>query len=230
MLPAFQSAICTEIIQENYRVRRYFFETENSISFTAGQFVTLDLPIHEKRLQRLRSYSIANAPDGQSRFELCIGYYDNGLASSYIFDNIHVGENIRYKGPQGVFTFRDSAEKHVFICTGTGIVPFRSMILDLKSKQTDLSKIHLLFGTKTSQDLIYHNELNTLLGNRFTVCLSRETNENFHNGYIHAYYEPLVANNTHFYICGWRNMVDETKLRLTQKGIAPSYIFEELYG
>ena len=35
---------------------------DEPISFKAGQFVTMDLPISEKRLKRWRSYSIANAP------------------------------------------------------------------------------------------------------------------------------------------------------------------------
>jgi ferredoxin-NADP reductase len=44
--------------------RRFWVEipTVEAFTFKPGQFVTMDLPIGEKRLQRWRSYSIANAP------------------------------------------------------------------------------------------------------------------------------------------------------------------------
>ncbi|HAD13286.1 MAG TPA: oxidoreductase, partial [Saprospirales bacterium] len=55
-------------------VRQFQLEVPgvDSFDFQAGQFVTMDLPIGEKRLQRWRSYSIANAPDGSNALELCI--------------------------------------------------------------------------------------------------------------------------------------------------------------
>lgn len=43
-----------------------------SFDFQPGQFVTLDLPIHEKLNKRWRSYSIASWPDGSNVFELVI--------------------------------------------------------------------------------------------------------------------------------------------------------------
>ncbi|MBK6997672.1 MAG: hypothetical protein IPH31_23350 [Lewinellaceae bacterium] len=55
-----------------------------SFDFQAGQFVTMDLPIGEKRLQRWRSYSIANPPSNSNRLELCIVNSSEGLGSKYL--------------------------------------------------------------------------------------------------------------------------------------------------
>ena len=54
------------IENETDNTRRFWIEIPEleSFDFTPGQFVTLDLPIHEKPNKRVRSYSIASWPDG----------------------------------------------------------------------------------------------------------------------------------------------------------------------
>ena len=55
-----------KIENQSPTTKRFWVEVEgvDSFDFKAGQFVTMDLPLGEKRKQRWRSYSIANAPDG----------------------------------------------------------------------------------------------------------------------------------------------------------------------
>ena len=53
-------------------------------------------------------------------------------------------------------------------------------------------------------------------------------------GYVHATYKKLLAagasQDAHFYICGWKNMVDEARATLTELGIPKTQIHFELYG
>ncbi len=120
-----------------------------SIDFQAGQFVTLDLPIGEKRLQRWRSYSIASAPNGSNHLELCIVNAPAGLGTTYLFEEIQEGDTLKFKGPDGGFILPEKIEKDlVFVCTGTGVAPFRSMILDLKKTGKTHRNLHLIFGTR----------------------------------------------------------------------------------
>ena len=62
------------IENETAFTKRYWIEVPEltSFDFIPGQFVTLDLPIHEKANKRLRSYSISSWPDGTNIFELII--------------------------------------------------------------------------------------------------------------------------------------------------------------
>ena len=57
-----KEAIIVNIIDETPTTKRFFFEVKDGsiFDFTPGQFITLDLPIHEKRNKRWRSYSIAS--------------------------------------------------------------------------------------------------------------------------------------------------------------------------
>ncbi len=123
-------SIVKEIAPLAPNVRRFWLEVpgEQSFDFQAGQFVTMDLPIGEKRLQRWRSYSIANAPGAANLLEFCIVRSDEGVGSKYLFDEIHAGSMVRFKGPDGAVVLPEVLDKDlVFIRTGTGVAPFRSM-------------------------------------------------------------------------------------------------------
>src|SRR5579872_3796755 len=104
MVPQFQTGIVKRIEEVTYNTRRYWVELPETPSFTfkPGQFVTLDLPIHEQRNRRWRSYSIASMPDGNT-IELLIVHLEGGLASEYLFHQIAVGATLTLRGPQGIF-------------------------------------------------------------------------------------------------------------------------------
>src|SRR6201989_2420467 len=122
MVPQWQSGIVTRIEQATPNTRRYWIqmpETE-SFEFKAGQFVTLDLPIHEQKNKRWRSYSIASAPDGTNVFELVIVLLEGGLGTQYLFNEVSVGSEILLRGPQGKFTLPEQITEDIYlICTGT---------------------------------------------------------------------------------------------------------------
>ncbi|MEP6844407.1 MAG: oxidoreductase, partial [Panacibacter sp.] len=56
---------------------------------------------------------------------------------------------------------------------------------------------------------------------------------NKRTGYVHAVYEDLLRENKHdarFFLCGWKNMIDEAKQRITGLGYDRKDIHLELYG
>lgn len=226
-------------------VRSFTIEIKDiqSFNFKAGQFITFDLPVGEKRLQRWKSYSIANAPDEGNKLELCIVHYENGLGSSYFFNEVKIGTELKFKGPEGGFILPESFDLDlVMICTGTGIAPFRSMLQDIVKNQTPFKKIHLIFGTRTLEDLLYYDELQhfviTLPEFKFDIALSREKtlpiNSNFHSGYVHQVYlneYQTVRTDIQFFICGWSKMIDEAVENLfSELKYDRKQIVYELYG
>jgi len=209
----------------------------DKIDFRAGQFITMDLPIHERRRKRWRSYSIANPPNEQNVIELAIAYYEGGLASEYLFKEIKEGDTITFKGPDGAFYLPKNIETDlVFVCTGTGVAPFRSMIGDLEKRGFDQRNIHLIFGTRYENSILYREEFEQLAEKYpnfdYTIALSREENWTGVKGYVHQVYEERYQDkpDTRFYLCGWQYMVDEARERLTKMGFDKTKVFYELYG
>lgn len=226
------------IENETADTRRFWIqvpELEN-FDFEPGQFVTLDLPIHEKSNKRWRSYSIASWPDGTNVFELVIVLDKNGLGTNHLFSEVKVGDELTFRGPQGVFTLKQPLDEDlVLICTGTGIAPFRSMVQHIKNQQLAHKNIYLIFGCRTKDALLYYPELTRLQqelpGFHYLPVLSREHWEG-RSGYVHAVYEEVCAGKrpASFYLCGWKDMLDEAKKRLTEMGYDKKAIHFEVYG
>ena len=240
-----------KIEQQTNSTRRFFIQIPEleRFDFKPGQFVTLDLPIHEKPNKRWRSYSIASWPDGTNIFELCIVLLEDGMGTNYLFNEVKEGSEITLRGPVGVFTLPEPIDKDLYlICTGTGIAPFRSMIHHIISHNIPHKDIHLIFGCRKFGDALYANELKDLMrkdgGFFFHSCYSREEPENLEHlvriGYVHQVYEEKVNESKEknggelqpasFYICGWKNMIDEAKQRIQALGYDRKSIHQELYG
>lgn len=228
----------TRIIDETYNTRRFWIEVPEleQLDFKAGQFVTLDLPIHEKKNKRWRSYSIASWPDGTNVYELLIVLDEKGSGTPYLFNNVSVGCKLKFRGPQGVFTLKEPLDKDLFlICTGTGVAPFRSMIHDIKNRQISHKNIYLVYGCRTKNDLLYFDELTKLQdeipGFYYIPTLSREKWEG-NTGYVHPIYESLCMERMQadFFLCGWKGMIDDGQKIILDMGYDKKDIHIEIYG
>jgi len=227
-----------KIADETADTKRFWIQVREleQFDFIPGQFVTLDLPIHEKVNKRWRSYSISSWPDGTNVFELVIVLDKEGVGTNYLFNKINEGDTVTLRGPQGIFTLREPLDEDlVLICTGTGIAPFRSMVHHIKNQQIPHKNIYLIFGCRTQSTLLYYNELvqlqQELPGFNYIPVLSREEWQG-ETGYVHQVYEAICADkrSTCFYLCGWKGMLDEAKRRLLEMGYDKKAIHLEIYG
>ena len=237
-LQPWRTGMVTKIENETKDTRRFWIEVPEltSFDFVPGQFVTLDLPIHEKVNKRWRSYSIASWPDGTNIFELVIILDNKGAGTPYLFNEVAVGSELSFRGPQGVFNLRQPIENDILlICTGTGIAPFRSMVNYLHLQNIPRKNVYLVFGCRTKNDLLYYNEMKALEtsmpGFHYLPTLSREQWEGS-SGYVHAVYESVCADKrpASFYLCGWKGMIDEAKERIVAMGYDKKIIHLEIYG
>jgi CDP-4-dehydro-6-deoxyglucose reductase len=237
LLP-WQKGTVIRIEDHTHNTRRFWVQVPEieKFDFIPGQFVTLDLPIHEKINKRVRSYSIASWPDGTNVFELLIVLAEQGLGTQYLFKEIKEGSELIFRGALGVFTLPKELEKDIFlVCTGTGIAPFRSMINHIKIHKIPFKKIDIVFGCRWQKDLLYFEEMKQLEkelpGFNFHPTLSREQWDGY-QGYVHTVYEKLCENRPEalFYLCGWKQMIDEAKQRILNMGYDKKSIHQELYG
>lgn len=238
-MPKWLTGHVIDIKDESPTTKRFWLEVDDveHFAFKAGQFITLDLPIHEKRHKRWRSYSIANPPKGYNVIELCVSYFKGGLASEYFFNELKIGEKLTFKGPDGVFCIPDIPPSSlIMVCTGTGVVPFRSMVQDILSRPQQPDLIHLIFGTRYKENILYLKEFIRLQeanhNFRYSVALSKEKDWEGWNGHVHQIYEAeyKFSPATNYYLCGWQAMIDEAQVRLAAMGVPEYNIKFELYG
>jgi len=254
MLLPWQDAVLTKITDETSTTKRFYFEVPavQHLDFAPGQFVTFDMPIHEQKNKRLRSYSIASAPDGSNTFELVIVRLEGGSGTTWFWEVAQEGSVLPFRGPLGKFVLPKEIETDLyFICTGTGIAPFRSMVQHINNTGIEHKHLYLIFGTRHFGDGLYMSEMKDLQqmmpGFEFYPTFSRETADNhllLRTGYVHNVYDELITRNKRlheinggtglkpakFYLCGWKNMIDDARQKIQAYGYDKKDIHFELYG
>jgi CDP-4-dehydro-6-deoxyglucose reductase len=221
-------------------VRELVFERVDGAPFVfeAGQWVSLVLPLPEGELRR--AYSIASAPDGTPRFDLTVTHVSKGPGSSFLH-SLASGTTLRTVGPQGFFT-RPLAEAgpSLFIATGTGIAPFRSMIRAALAAKSP-HPMSLLFGVRHEEDILYRDELVALAnepGMRVELTLSQPGSDwKGRRGYVQAHVKELWADlvargggTPHAYACGLQKMVGSARELLRKElGLDRKQVHTERY-
>src|SRR5579871_6419135 len=115
-----------------------------------------------------------------------------------------------------------------FIAGGAGITPFIAILRQL-FKDKKINNNHLFFSNKKEEDIIYHEELNTILGSNANYILTREEKPGFLKGPIDKAFlkEKIAGFSKPFYICGPDKMVQDISASLTELGASPDAVVFE---
>ncbi|CAE6698630.1 FAD-binding oxidoreductase [Nitrospira defluvii] len=200
-----------------------------TIAFQAGQFISFEVPKEGQSRPVTRPYSIASPPERREHILLVLNLVQGGPGSSYLF-RLREGERTSFKGPAGAFYLRDDGTKDLlFVATGTGIAPIRSMILAQLQRAPD-RPVTLFWGLRSQRDLYWQDELGALAAAhpRFTVVttLSRpEPGWQGASGRVTALVEERITSvsNLAAYLCGGSGMIKDVMATLRAKGLCPIY-------
>ena len=189
-------------------------EDVNQFGFVPGQFVTIRQPRPDGKVHS-RAYSIASAPRSEPSFDLCLNRVEQGFLSNWLCD-LEVGATIQFHGPHGLFTLREPRQDAIFIATGTGIAPIRSMIqwLFARPERNRDHRYWLVFGTRYENSIYYRDEFEQIARQNpnfhYVPTLSRCGNDwRGCRGYVQDHVRQIVAgrNDVAVYICGLNEMV-----------------------
>lgn len=204
---------------------------DTPLPFSAGQFVSLKFT--EKAW---RAYSIAST-EKEDLIELVIRIVPGGIGST-IIDMANVGDEFEFKGPFGHFVLSENAEANlVFLGTGTGIAPLRSMIIE-ENRNKSPRPMTLLYGGRNPDDIAYLDEMTTWAEN-LDIKLGFSRTDNFgdygkyaKNCRVTKFLEDddSFDEKSEFYICGNGNMVKSVVEILESKEIAKNRIFMERFN
>jgi len=184
---------------------------------------------------KLRLYSIAAPTGGETGDGTIISTtlkrvvdedWDNhtlmtGVCSNYLAD-LQVGDKVNLTGPAGkrfLLPANPADHNYIFIATGTGIAPFRSMLGDLE-KAGMPSRVDLIMGAPYESDLLYDNDFKELAEDypdrfHYRTAISRHLTPNqpkklYVQGRLQedapVLTEILKSDRTLIYICGIAGM------------------------
>jgi NAD(P)H-flavin reductase len=199
------------------------------ITFFAGQTFMLTVDNNVKRMM-----SIANPPSDKTHILLCHDTSPNGPASQWTRSR-KVGDTAVLMGPFGMFTIdRESHRKKVLIATGTGIAPFRSMVLDyLENGGTD--DITIYWGLRHEEDVYLAEDFGKISMKypnfRFVLTLSQPTSSwqgKTGRVTVHIVQDEQNLPGTDFYLCGNHNMINDIETLLAERGVPKPQVHKEL--
>jgi len=203
------------------------------IRFKAGQFVSFEVP--DARTGRLvtRPYSIASSPSSTQTISLLLNLVPHGPGSTYLF-GLQEGDKTSFAGPAGNFYLRDDPARDVlFVATGTGIAPFRSMLYANAERPQPAGSV-LYWGLRSQRDLYYQDELarmtRDLPSASSVITLSRpDPGWDGPSGRVTALVEREIQDVKRLavYLCGNSGMITEITRIIQSKGLCP--IFREKY-
>ncbi|MDB9791492.1 FAD-binding oxidoreductase [Bacteroidia bacterium] len=200
----------------------------SNFNFNSGQYVNII------KGNLTRSYSIANCSDHKNQLEFFIKNYENGLMSAYFFKEAKINDLLRLEGPTGTFFLRDSSFKNIiFLATGTGIAPIKSILegLDKSYEQYQNRNLWVIVGARYQEGLFWKPNFKNL-NIKYIPVLSRP--ENDWNG-AQGYVQDIVLNqqinleNTQVYACGSNNMINSAKELFIKNNLKESNFFSDAF-
>jgi ring-1,2-phenylacetyl-CoA epoxidase subunit PaaE len=164
-----------------------------------------------------------------------------GLMSTWLVEEVTVGERIEVQGPSGTFVADPAAGgRHLLIAAGSGITPMLSIAASMLEHPG--SEVVLLYGNRRVRSVMFAEELADLkdrYGPRLELVhvLSREPRDvELFSGRLDA--ERLrailgavvpVGDIDHAWLCGPYGMVTDAQEVLAEFGLGPDRVHRELF-
>ena len=191
------------------------------LQFLAGQYIDFLLKGGERR-----SFSMANSPHADELVELHIRHVAGGNFTDHVFGKMKERDILRLEGPLGSFFLReDSAKPIVFVASGTGFAPIKSIIESAFYKKIERPMV-LYWGARRPKDL-YLNALPEKWVRehatfRYVPVISEARPEDAwsgRSGFVHrAVMEDMPDLSGHqVYACGVPIMVDSARKDFIEK-------------
>ncbi|BDD54642.1 NADH-cytochrome b5 reductase [Monascus purpureus] len=110
----------------------------------------------------LRPYTPVNDEDEPGHLDLVVKKYNKGPMSTHIH-NLNVGDELQFKGPLPKYPWEANKHKHIsLIAGGTGITPMYQLIRAIFKNPDDQTKVTLVFGNVTKDDILLKKEFDEL--------------------------------------------------------------------
>ncbi|OGG04195.1 hypothetical protein A2Z33_03515 [Candidatus Gottesmanbacteria bacterium RBG_16_52_11] len=223
----FQSTVLTKetVTDKVYRVRYQLTEPQE-ISYYAGQTIMLTVApsVH-------RAMSIASPPQEKTVITTYQDVSPMGPGSLWML-HLNTGDRAEFLGPLGRFTVdKESPRKKVLVATGTGIAPFRSMLLDETDQRISGDPVSLYWGLRHAGDIYLQDELQRIASDRksfeYRLTLSKpEESWQGLRGYVqdHVFAQETDLPDKDFYLCGNKNMIIDMQQKLMSAGVPKQQI------
>ncbi|HEY7393920.1 MAG TPA: ferredoxin reductase [Gemmatimonadaceae bacterium] len=208
----------------------------------SGQHVDVRL-VAEDGYQAQRSYSIASPPEN-AHVELTVECIKDAEVSPYLHDVLQIGDGVEVRGPIGGYFVWDVHQRGplLLVAGGSGIVPLMAMLrhrAHFDNAEQARSPVHLLYSARTTDDIIYREELEAMAKSADVsvfITLTRDAPADW-TGYRRRIDRAMLeevawpaAQNVRAFVCGPTPLVEAAANLLVEIGYDAKRIRTERFG
>ncbi len=235
-----------EIIDETPDTKTFTFwhPVHQSVSYKAGQFLTLIPVINGQKVRR--SYSMSSSPNKDASIAVTVKRVPGGLVSNYLCDSVKVGDAIEVMEPMGHFVIEPNPMKErtiVLFGGGSGITPLMSILKSVLPVEQG-SKVYLVYGSRSEEDIIFRKQLIELelkYEGRFKVLhiltkpsytwTGYKTRINQASAVIFLKQDLAIdIAKAEYYLCGPEGMMEQVENALKMFNVSTENIHKEHFG
>ncbi len=202
------------------------------LEFQAGQYINIVLDDGQRR-----AFSFANAPHAGEQIELHVRRIPGGRFTGHVFGAMRVGDELRFEGPLGSFTLKESERPILFVAGATGFAPVKSILEDAFHRGM-ARRMRLYWGVRRREDLYLLKLAQSwqLEHANFQVIpvLSEPQPEDHWTGRTGLVHEAMLADHgdlTGFevYVCGSLKMVEAAVPEFMAHGLGDGACFSDAF-
>ena len=231
---------CTNILDLTHDIKQFRLELQEpeTIDYIPGQYVQLLTPVYEKNSEEVyRAYSISSDPAGKNVIELIIRLVPGGICTTYCFEYLKVGDEVKINGPYGNFHLSESDAPMLFIAGGSGMAPFKCLLHHMKNTDSKRKAVYYFGANKVKElfltDLMRRFESDLADFKFVPVVTAPEEGENWdgEKGLVTQAVQRNLKNAPQHeaYLCGSPGMIDASIKVLKELGMSEEHIFYDKF-
>ncbi len=200
--------------------------------FLPGQWV--DLGVEIDGVAHTSGYSITTSPVHTGEIELAIKSSTRHPLSRWIHERAQVGDHVRISQGQGPFVYLpEMSDNVVLIGGGVGVTPLLSIFRHVRDAGLP-TQTHLVYSVSNSREILFRNEIDAAVHAHDNLHISitvTQADANWHG--LTGRIDPLklhaldVPDDTLYYLCGPKGMVEDISTLLHDLGVPMSRIIFE---
>jgi ferredoxin-NADP reductase len=154
---SWRDATVVAVHEETSRAKTFRLRLADPSGHLAGQHYVVRLTAPDGYTAS-RSYSVASPPDDSNEFDLTVERLDDGEVSTFLHDEVRVGDELEVRGPIGGWFVWRGDEPAVLVGGGSGLVPLMAMLRHARRiGRRDL--VRLIVSVRSPDDLLYADEV-----------------------------------------------------------------------
>lgn len=211
------------IAQVTHDVRCIRLEKPEGYQFIPGQ--ATDVAINKEGWTDEKRPFTFTCLNEDPYLEFTIKCYSDRNGVTDQISKLAVGDALLLDDPWGAIEYKGEG---YFIAGGAGITPFIAILRQLH-KDGQVAGNKLFFSNKTPADIIYEEELKSILGDNAIFIVTDKSEDAYVHDYIDEAFLDVRVNNfdKQFYICGPDPMIKSISDILVGKGADPSAVIFE---